>query len=306
MVFSYNEVYALKEKRLDANYISLDIGVNPIKLILAIRKLYKKIRIYKPNIIHAHFGTITSLVCALLKRNLSFIITFRGSDLNPSPFDGFFRDKFQKLLSHISKYFANSIVCVSKQLQKRISGNSFYKCQIITTGVDKTKFQKVNKTDSYRYTGFNPDHKNVIFVGDSNKVSPGKRLYLAEESFTLIKEKIKNARFHIVNNIPHDKMVYYYTSADLLLFTSAFEGSPCVIQEAATCNLPIVTVNVGDVKEILDNYSAFKIVDDDPQKIAAASIELMKQRFELNTFELIDQRKQIDKIIKVYENLGYK
>jgi glycosyltransferase involved in cell wall biosynthesis len=41
-------------------------------------------------------------------------------------------------------------------------------------------------------------------------------------------------------------------ASDCLLLTSVWEGSPTVVQEALACDLPIVSVEVGDVAERLE------------------------------------------------------
>ncbi len=40
-------------------------------------------------------------------------------------------------------------------------------------------------------------------------------------------------------------------ASDVLLLTSYWEGSPNVIKESMACNLPIISVDVGDVKEVI-------------------------------------------------------
>jgi len=52
-------------------------------------------------------------------------------------------------------------------------------------------------------------------------------------------------------------------AADLLILTSLWEGSPDVIKEAMVCNLPIVSTDVGDVKELFGNVSGCCIAQSD-------------------------------------------
>ncbi len=44
-------------------------------------------------------------------------------------------------------------------------------------------------------------------------------------------------------------------AVDLLLFTSISEGSPILIKEAMACNCPIVSVDVGDIRGIIENVN---------------------------------------------------
>lgn len=59
----------------------------------------------------------------------------------------------------------------------------------------------------------------------------------------------KNIRFFGRISDPH----YAYNSSDILILTSDHEGTPNVILEAMACGLPILSTNVGDVKELIDD-----------------------------------------------------
>ena len=57
--------------------------------------------------------------------------------------------------------------------------------------------------------------------------------------------------------------------ADALLLTSVSEGSPQVIKEALACGLPIVSVDVGDVKERTDGVEGCYVASSrDPEELA--------------------------------------
>jgi glycosyltransferase involved in cell wall biosynthesis len=66
--------------------------------------------------------------------------------------------------------------------------------------------------------------------------------------------------------------------ADVLLLTSFREGSPQVIKEALACNLPIVSVNVGDVQEIIQDADNCFVVAHDPVEIAEAVETVFKNQ----------------------------
>ena len=58
-------------------------------------------------------------------------------------------------------------------------------------------------------------------------------------------------------------------AADVLLLTSHTEGSPQVIKEAMACGCPIVSVDVGDVKERVDGVEGCYVTQSkDPRELA--------------------------------------
>ena len=56
----------------------------------------------------------------------------------------------------------------------------------------------------------------------------------------------------VVKGIPNEKIPIYMNAANLLVLASYREGSPNAIKEAMACNLPVVSTDVGDVREIID------------------------------------------------------
>jgi glycosyltransferase involved in cell wall biosynthesis len=62
---------------------------------------------------------------------------------------------------------------------------------------------------------------------------------------------------------PYERVVDKLNAADVLLFTSerGHEGSPTVIKEALAVNLPVVSVDAGDAREMLDGVAPGTVVD---------------------------------------------
>ena len=63
-----------------------------------------------------------------------------------------------------------------------------------------------------------------------------------------------------------------------LLMTSQSEGSPQIIKEAMVCGCPIVSVDVGDVKERIEGVNNCYIVSREPRAIREAIRKVSAER----------------------------
>ena len=64
-------------------------------------------------------------------------------------------------------------------------------------------------------------------------------------------------------------------AANCLLVTSDAEGSPTVVQEALATNLPVVSVDVGDIAERLEGVACSRVARRDPQALGRALAEVL-------------------------------
>ena len=73
---------------------------------------------------------------------------------------------------------------------------------------------------------------------------------------------------HELTGVPHHKVPLWLNAADAVLLTSFHEGSPNIIKEALACNVPIVSVDVGDVAERIEGVDGCYIALADPVDLA--------------------------------------
>ncbi len=89
--------------------------------------------------------------------------------------------------------------------------------------------------------------------------------------------------------------------------TSLSEGSPTMIKEALACNLPIVSTDVGDVKEQLQGLeNCFIIKNDTPEEIASVVKKCIKNQVTPNgRTKMLNFSVNVlsNEIIKIYKSL---
>ena len=99
--------------------------------------------------------------------------------------------------------------------------------------------------------------------------------------FDLAKKITKQHNFNLLvagyKSRPHDKMPNFYRSVDCLLVTSVTEAHPMVVYEAMSCEVPVITTDVGDVSRyIIDGKNGFILPIDAPVSEFAEKINVLK------------------------------
>lgn len=227
--FISEQVDAIMEQGIDCRYFGIT-GKGIIGYIRLFPGLIKAIRAYKPDVIHAHYG-----LCGLLanyQRKVPVVTTYHGSDINdPKVFrlskKAIKRSRFNIFVSHNNLTTANP--------------NNNY--ALIPCGINLDDFPLMEKAKAVELVNIDPSRKTVLFAGSFD--NPVKNATLAKEAMRLVPE----ASLLELKGYSRLQVAALMQVVDALLLTSYSEGSPQVIKEALACGCPIVSVDVGDVKE---------------------------------------------------------
>lgn len=303
--FIETQVNLLKESGIDVVVFPFRGNKNPLNYILYYLKLIKLVYKNHFDLVHCQFGQ--SGILGILSF-LPLVVTFRGSDLN-GYYDVKGKEIFSsKILKFISKFVAkraDATITVSKELAEKLPKGIPYK--VLPSGIDFSLFVPKEKTECRKLLNIPLETKVIFFPSDPSK--PVKRFKLAKKAFDIFKQTFPDSILITAGNIPFDKMVYYYNVADVLLFTSLFEGSPNAIKEAMACNTPIVSVDVGDVNERINGVDGCILVKDDVDQLAKAlikSVSNINQAINLRDEVLrLDNRIITKRLIQIYSNVLY-
>lgn len=257
------------------------------------------------DLVHAQFGQ--SGVLALPKR-MPLVVTLRGDDLQGIIDDGNARITLKgRILRRLSRWVASradAVIIVSDHMRTFL--DPAVRAHVIPSGLDLASFRVIPRDEARRHLGL-PEHKRLVLFG-GNPACLRKRFALARDAVELLKQSGgPPTELIIAWGVPHSDMPYYMNACDALVFTSMQEGSPNVVKEALACNLPVVSVPVGDVPTRLQGVTASELcVDERPETIAAALARVLHTPQRSNGRETVmqlDENVITAKVIGVYKSV---
>lgn len=229
--FVTQQVTALEKQGVECQYFPVKSkGIRGY--LQHLNALKKAIRDFQPDIVHAHYG-----LCGLLsnlQRRVPVVTTYHGSDIN---------DKKVLPLSKMAMRLSAWNIFVSQKTIEIAKPKKKY--SLLPCGIDLSDLQLTDKQEARIKMHLQNGKKYILFAGAfDNKV---KNASLAKEAVALLNDD--SVELLELKGYSHDEVILMMCSADACLMTSISEGSPQVVKEALACECPIVSVDVGDVRE---------------------------------------------------------
>lgn len=252
-------------------------------------RLRKMIKDYRPDLIHAHYGLCGLL--ANLQRNVPVITTYHGSDINDSKI---------LPLSKISIRLSAHNIFVSRKCVDKAGVESRY--SIIPCGVDLSLFREISFSEARSRLGWDEDSVKILFAGAFD--DPMKDCALARRAVSLI----NGAELVELKGYTRSEVPILMSACNVLLMTSVSEGSPQVIKEALACGCPIVSVDVGDVREMVEDVPGCYISDRKSEDIADVLMKVMTDgrigRCPTERLESLSSENVVRKIYSIYDMIS--
>lgn len=306
--FTQRQIDRLTESGIEGRLIFVAgsaMMTKPHRLVGAIKSIRNEINSFRPDLVHAHWGSLLAFASAVASiGGPPLIVSFRGSDINPVPSEHALKFIVRQVCSQSAALRAAGIICMSEELKGRLlTGRN--RTRVILDGTDINHFSPLDRTEARRLLGW-PEKDKIIFfyAGTSPRV---KRYDLAAASVAQAQQIVGPIRFEVMrSDVPFDQVPLRMNAANCLLMTSDYEGSPNVVREALSCNTPIVSVPVGDVRRWLTGLEGTRIVERDPVMLGQALAEIITADIRPNGRSLVDQfseESSCRSIIDVYETV---
>jgi glycosyltransferase involved in cell wall biosynthesis len=163
---------------------------------------------------------------------------------------------------------ANAAIVVSDHMKQHLPRS--VDAQVLPSGIDLDLFRPEPQHLARARLGLPADRKLVLFVGNPD---------LARKRFGLAQKVVETVGHSMPTELiagwgrPHQEIASLMNACDALLFTSMQEGSPNAVKEALACNLPVVSVKVGDVPLRLKGIAGCELCSDDRAETIAKALE---------------------------------
>ncbi len=199
---------------------------------------------------------------------------------------GFLRGAFAKwhpLMRVLMRFASRGVDCfcpVSEHLGRQMQAVGFRgRYEPVPNVVDTDLFRPMSgerKSRAFRFlhvSSMKEEHKNVSgllrVMARLQKLEKNWELFLIGDRPQRYRDYaremgLEDGRIHYLDNMPQSTLVRYFQQSDLLVLFSRFENLPCVILEAFSCGLPVVSTDVGGIAEYFpENFGRLIPVEDE-------------------------------------------
>jgi teichuronic acid biosynthesis glycosyltransferase TuaC len=267
--FVRDQVDALRRKGVDIDLLFIDGRKGNLSYVGGAFRTWGRLLKRRYDVVHAHY--VLSGIVARLQPVLPVVVTYHGSELGVGP------DHWLSKLTRAVHPLFDSVIVVSPKMRAALEDP---KVHVVPCGIDLEDFGPIPVVQARQQLGLPPHSPLVLWPGDPKR--PEKRFRMLEQAVEQVRQAMPNVELVLVSGKPHDVIPIYMSACDVLGLTSAYEGSPMVIKEAMACNLPIVSVDVGDVAEVIGGTDHCYLVEPTPEAVAEKLLLVLSNRQRTN------------------------
>ena len=237
---------------IDVDVLFINGKKNKLNYLWGFFRLWARLLTRRYDLIHAHYvfmGILARFQCMY-----PVVLTHTGSYV----FWG-----WQARPSRIISRMVDKVIVRTREMKEKMG---IADAEIIPAGINFDLFRPLPQEECRRELGLPKDKKLVLWA--STYLRPGKRYDIVEKAVAILQQRMPEVELVLATGYPLEVMPLYMNACDVILLVSNAEGSPNVIKESMACNLPIVSVPVGDVPEVIGGTEGCYLCTQDPEDVA--------------------------------------
>ncbi|MBR5904983.1 MAG: glycosyltransferase family 4 protein [Bacteroidales bacterium] len=133
----------------------------------------------------------------------------------------------------------------------------------LPNGCNQDFFRPIEREVCIARLGLDAGKRYILYM-DSNKWGrTQKRQDRFDATVELLRSKYGHTDVEAVKlfNTPREEIPYYFNACAMHMLSSDFEGSPNSVKECMCCNVPVVSTDVGNVKDMIGDIPGCYVVD---------------------------------------------
>jgi teichuronic acid biosynthesis glycosyltransferase TuaC len=249
--FVQEQVEGLRARGLNVNVLLVGGKRRKLSYIEGARRFFRCIGERRYDLIHAHY--VFSGVIARLQAKCPVLLTHHGIEVLSG---------WTAPLSWAVSRLVDGVIVTSEEMKRALG---LPNAHVIPCGVDMELFRPLPQEAARKELGLPTDKRLVLYAGI---LRPEKRLDVIQAAVGLLQGQDEDVELVVASGQPHHRIPLYLNACDVLALASDHEGSPVVIKEAMACNLPVVSVDVGDVGQVIGGTEGCFLCRQDPEDMA--------------------------------------
>ncbi len=250
----------------------------------SVPKLRERLRADRAiDLVHAHYSFVG--LVGRMQRQVPLVVTYHGDDILGTRLANGQLSPGSPLIIALGRWLgrhAEAVIVQSRQMAAQFDRANVH---ILSHEVDLDLFRPIDQAEARSVLGLARDRKYLLFA--ANPDIAVKRFPLARDVADYLRQRDPAIELIVVYKEPQPRLAQYMNACDALLFTSFQEGSPNIVKQALACNLPLVSTDVGDVRELLGDATHSYLCAPDVAQFAEKVCEILRARARSNGREKV-------------------
>ena len=255
--FFEQQVLTLEERGVECTVIGVpgdyraESPRTPFDYLRFYPEVLSQVRKGEYDLVHANYGLVAPF--ALAQPTRPVVLSLWGTDLMSEM-------RWLRLLTRFGIRHADAVVVPSPVMSRRLDVDH----ELIPFGIDTSLFRPIPRDEARAQVGWDIDRPIALFPYD-----PKREVKDFPRAQRIVDRASVDVELRAVTGVPHDLMPYYVNASDVLLVTSKRESGPLAVKEAAACNVPVISTDVGFVRETIEGVENCAVSETDAGLTAA-------------------------------------